>query len=75
MEIRIGVTESQKEIILELDEKPEDLTKRVESSLTDGSSMIWFDDQRGRRVGVATKKLAYIEIEANPAPRSVGFGP
>jgi hypothetical protein len=75
LEIRIGVTESQKEITLQVDDKPEDLSKRIDSSLGDGAPMIWFDDQKGKRVGVPTQKLAYIEIDADVPPRSVGFRP
>jgi hypothetical protein len=75
LEIRIGVTDSQKEITLQVEDKPEDLSMRIETSLTDGSLMIWFDDQKGKRVGVPTQKLAYIEIDAEVPPRSVGFRP
>lgn len=75
MEIRIGVTESQKEISLQINDKAEELSKRIDNSLAEGSIMIWFDDEKGKRVGVPTQKLAYIEIDAEVAPRSVGFRP
>ena len=75
VEIRIGVVESQKEITLELDDKPEDVAKRVEDSLKDSSGVLWFVDQKGNRVGVPVGKLAYVEIDAETQPRTVGFHP
>ncbi|MDQ4149241.1 MAG: DUF3107 domain-containing protein [Actinomycetota bacterium] len=75
MEIRIGVMESQKEITLQMDGKPEDVAKHIDDSLKDESGVLWFVDQNGKRVGVPVPKLAYVEIEADTPPRPVGFHP
>jgi uncharacterized protein DUF3107 len=75
LEIRIGVIESQKEISLQVDDKPEDLAKRIDDSVKNSTAMMWFVDDNGKRVGIPTEKLAYVEIDPESQPRSVGFGP
>jgi len=37
------------------------------------ASMLWFTDRRGRRVGIATARLAYVEVGATGQDRRVGF--
>lgn len=73
MEIRIGVVDSPKEITLEMTEGVEDLVKRVDEALNSGSSVLWLQDDKERRVGVPAAKVAYVEIDPESAPRSVGF--
>jgi UPF0288 family protein (methanogenesis marker protein 3) len=73
LEIRIGVVDSPKEITLEMTEGVEDLVKRVDEALNSGSSVLWLQDDKERRVGVPAAKVAYVEIDPESAPRSVGF--
>lgn len=73
MEIRIGVVDSPKEIDLEISEGLDDLIKRVDEALTGGTSVLWLEDEKGRRVGIPAAKVAYVEIDPESAPRSVGF--
>jgi hypothetical protein len=74
LEIRIGVVDSPKEITLEMKEGVEDLVKRVDEALNSGSSsVLWLQDDKERRVGVPSAKVAYVEIDPESAPRSVGF--
>jgi hypothetical protein len=75
MEIRIGVTWSNRELELELgeDADADKLAKDVEAGLAKGG-VLWFTDRRGRRVGVPADKVAYIELGRDAAERKVGFG-
>lgn len=73
LEIRIGVVDSPKEITLEMKEGVEDLVKRVDEALTGGSTVLWLQDDKERRIGVPSAKVAYVEIDPESAPRSVGF--
>lgn len=73
MEIRIGVVDSPKEIALEIEEGVEELIKRVDEALAGGTSALWMKDDKGRHFGIASSKLAYVEIDPESAPRSVGF--
>lgn len=75
MEIRIGVADSPKEISLEVQDEVEALTKRIEDSLAQDGAVLWLVDEKGKRVGVPAGRLAYIEIETETTPRSVGFHP
>lgn len=75
MEIRIGVTQTPKEIELELsdDVAGDDLMKEITASVGKEGAMLWLTDKKGRRVGVPTGKLAYVEIGAPRSDRRVGF--
>lgn len=75
MEIRIGVTYSPKEIEIELgdDEAGDALVEQITSTVGTEGAMLWLTDRKGRRVGVPTAKLAYVEIGAPHSERRVGF--
>ncbi len=77
MEIRIGVTYSPKEIEIELDDDVagDALVEQITASVGDETAMLWLTDRKGRRVGVPTAKLAYVEIGAPRSDRRVGFTP
>ena len=77
MEIRIGVTYSPKEIEIDLadDTSGDDLVAQISASVGEEGTMLWLTDRKGRRVGVPTAKLAYVEIGAPRSDRRVGFSP
>ncbi len=74
MEVKLGVTDNPKELEIDIDQSADELTKTLEEALaTETRVILWLTDSRGRRVGIPTDKLAYIEIgEENPEKR-VGF--
>ncbi|WP_231447025.1 DUF3107 domain-containing protein [Brevibacterium zhoupengii] len=72
MEIKIGVKQSPREIVLESDETPKDLAARIEESVK-ADSLLSFTDSKGRQVFVPAAALAYVEI-GTEAARRVGFG-
>ena len=76
MEVRIGVTQTPREIEVELadDTDVDKLTAEVERALSTSDGVLWITDRRGRRVGVPAAKLAYIELNAGGDDRRVGFG-
>lgn len=75
MEIRIGVTQTPKEIEIELsdDVGSDELVKEITASVGKEGAILWLTDKKGRRVGVPTGKLAYVEIGAPRSDRRVGF--
>jgi hypothetical protein len=77
VEIRIGVTYSPKEIEIDLadDVSGDQLVEQISASVGEEGSMLWLTDKKGRRVGIPTAKLAYIEIGAPRSDRRVGFSP
>jgi hypothetical protein len=74
MEVNIGVLHTPKELSLELDGTADDLAKKVDAALQGGASVLWLTDSKGRRVGVAVEKIAYVEIHEDEAHKRVGFG-
>jgi Protein of unknown function (DUF3107) len=49
------------------------LVEDIKAAMNGDPSMLWFTDRRGRRVGVPTEKLAYVEIGSTGGERRVGF--
>ena len=73
MEVRIGVTQTPREIEIELADGTRDqVVKDIEAALADDDKVLWLTDRRGRTVGVPAAKIAYIEI-APTEDRRVGF--
>ena len=74
MEVRIGVTQTPKEIEVELADGNQDkVMKDIEAAMSGGDTgVLWLTDRRGRTIGVPAAKIAYIEI-APTEDRRVGF--
>jgi hypothetical protein len=73
VEVRIGVTQTPKEIEVELaDSNRDQVMKDIEAAMADDAGVLWLTDRRGRTVGVPAAKIAYIEI-APTEDRRVGF--
>jgi hypothetical protein len=75
MEVRIGVVYTAKELSVELEGKGDEVVSAVEDALKGGAPVIWLTDKRGRRVGIPTDKVAYIEVAEEDQAKRVGFGP
>ncbi len=75
MDVRIGVTYSPKELVLEMtdDTDRDALRTQIEAAITGGVPMLWLADRRGRQVGVPTDKIAYVDLGVK-TERSIGFG-
>ncbi|HEV8652665.1 MAG TPA: DUF3107 domain-containing protein [Actinomycetes bacterium] len=73
MEVKLGVTYSPKELVVETDQSAEDVAGLVDAAVGGHAGVLWLSDTNGRRVGIPTEKLAYVEVgEENPTKR-VGF--
>ena len=72
MEVRIGVKGAPRELALDSNQSADDIQKTVDAALKGGTPTVTFTDDKGRRVVVATDKLAYVEIAENEQ-RRVGF--
>ena len=72
MEIKIGVQQTAREIVLESEQAPDEIDAAVRAAIADGG-ILSLEDDRGRRVLVPADRLAYVEI--SPATsRRVGVG-
>jgi DNA-binding MurR/RpiR family transcriptional regulator len=75
MEVKIGVIYSAKELSVELDGKADEIVATVEDALKGGAPVIWLTDKKGRRIGIPSDKIAYIEVAEEDAAKRIGFGP
>ena len=75
MEVRIGVTQSARELEVDLGDASDGvaLGEEIEAKLAAGG-VLWLTDKKGRRVGVPTEKVAYVELGSADDNRRVGFG-
>lgn len=75
MEVRIGVSQSVKEITLDLGEVDrEKVMADITKTLSDDDAVLWLTDKKGRVVGVPAGKVAYVEMDPMTEDRRVGFG-
>lgn len=73
IEVKIGVRRAPKELILELDEKPDAVIKKVNDALAKADGLLWLTDSKGKQIGIPSEQIAYVEVEPE-GQKSVGFG-
>ncbi len=70
MEVKIGVQNTNRELIIDSNHTSDDVEKAVAEALEQG--LLSLTDTKGRRVIVPADKLAYVEI-GSPSIGQVGF--
>ena len=75
MDVRIGVTQTPKEIDVEMPDgtDADALKADVDKALADGATL-WVTDRKGSQIGIPAEKIAYIEIGRPDDGRRIGFG-
>lgn len=72
MEVKIGVAESPREILVNSTQPPDEIESQVAEALRNKEGALALTDEKGRRVVVPSARIAYVEI--GPADtRRVGF--
>ena len=76
MDVRIGVTQAPREINVEVADDIDRgaLRDQVEAALTGAVDVLWITDRRGKEIGVAAAKIAYVEVGTPEGERRIGFG-
>lgn len=72
MEVKIGVLHTSREIVLESSQTPAEVEQLVTASMAADDGILSLSDERGRKVLVPVKLVAYVDI-AQPDTRRVGF--
>lgn len=72
MEVKIGVRDVPREVVLESEQTPDAVADAVEAAVRQGTMLRLLDD-RGRLVIIPGSLIGYVEIGA-PESRRVGFG-
>ncbi len=74
MEVKIGVTDSPRELVFSSTQTPAEVEELVTAAFAkDGPDVLSLTDDKGRRFLVQTAKISYVEIGAADV-RRVGFG-
>lgn len=71
MEIRIGIAQVQRDVVLESNESYTEISEKIQEAIS-AQSLLTLTDDRGRTVLIPGDRIAFVEIGAQSAPR-VGF--
>ncbi len=76
MDVRVGVSYTSKELVIDLGEDSDAAAVRgaVDEAMANADGVFWLTDRRGRQVGVPVARLSYVEIGSPEAVPRVGFG-
>ena len=76
MDVRIGVTYTAKELDIDLgpDADADAVQADVDAAVSGEQAVLWLTDRKGRRLGIPTEKIAYVEIGSSENERRIGFG-
>ncbi len=72
MEVKIGIKDTPRELVVSSSQSPEEVEQLVASALTTGDGIFRIDDEKGRKYIVPTDRIAYVEIAPSDV-RKVGF--
>jgi hypothetical protein len=72
VEVKIGVQNASRELVLDSSQSTDDVEKAVAEALHADDGLLVLSDTKGRKVIVPTDKLAYVEI-GSPSVGQVGF--
>jgi len=72
VEVKIGVRDIPRDIVLESEDSADSVVSAVESAVTSGG-MLRLKDEKGRLVVIPGAMIGYVEIGAEET-RRVGFG-
>jgi hypothetical protein len=73
VEVKVGITDSPRELVISSPETPGEVEKLVSAALGGGSNVLSLSDEKGRQFLINAAKIAYVEIGAADG-RRVGFG-
>lgn len=72
MEVKIGIRDIARDIVLESTQSPDSVATAVETAVSAGS-LLKLTDDKGRLIVVPGNLIGYVEIGAEES-RRVGFG-
>ena len=72
VDIKIGITNSPREIAFETKQTAADIEQAVSSALSSGATHLSLQDDKGRRFIVPVASLAYVEVGSEES-RRIGF--
>ncbi|MEU8341258.1 DUF3107 domain-containing protein [Spirillospora sp. NPDC048832] len=73
MQVRIGVQNVAKELVVETSQSADEVTEALSTALDEPNGVLVLKDRRAGRVVIPAARVGYLEI-AEDEQRSVGFG-
>lgn len=73
MEVKIGVAESPRELVVSSPQTPDEIEALVSDALKNPTGLLSLVDDKGRRFVLPSSRVSYVEI-APADSRRVGFG-
>ncbi|RLK54677.1 DUF3107 domain-containing protein [Actinokineospora cianjurensis] len=74
MEVKVGVADTARELVLSSSQTPDEVEALVADALRDTNGQLVLLDDKGRRFVVPAARVAYVEI-GSADTRKVGFAP
>ncbi|WP_297741255.1 DUF3107 domain-containing protein [uncultured Tessaracoccus sp.] len=72
MEIKLGIAHVAREIALETQESPDEISNRLASAV-ESNGIFELADDKGRKILIPADRVGYVEL-GSPNARPVGFG-
>lgn len=72
MDIKIGFTDSPRELVISSNEDQDAIAGRVSEALRDEAGILELEDNQGKRFLVRNARISYVELGKQNA-RAVGF--
>lgn len=73
MEVKIGIEDTPRELVVASDQSAEEVDKLVSEALNSDDGLLRLSDEKGRKFIVPSDRIAYVEIAPTDV-RKVGFG-
>jgi hypothetical protein len=73
VEVKIGIAESPRELVVSSGQTPEEVEALVNEAMKSADGTLALVDEKGRRFLVPAARISYVEIAPASAAR-VGFG-
>ena len=73
MEVKIGIAESPRELVVSSDQTADEVEKLVAEALKAADGTLTLVDEKGRKYLVPAARISYVEIAPSSAAK-VGFG-
>lgn len=72
MEIKIGVSDNPRELVVSSQDSHDEVEARITEALSSSDGLLTLTDDQGRRFVLPAAKICYVEIGV-PDSRRVGF--
>lgn len=74
MEVKIGVTDSPRELVVNSPQSPDEVESLVTDALGKADGVLALVDDKGRKFLVQASRITYVELGPSDS-RKVGFAP